>query len=450
MEPFSHHVFVCVQEKPEGVESCAARGSRRFLQALQEEIIAQGLDSQVQVTSCGCLGLCDHGPTALVYPEGIWYRGVKAEDAREIVSSHLRSGKPVARLDWNDARAMQAAIADHDARYRAAVEAHERAGTLPDDLNEMIRGFMASRAVLTALELDVFSAVGTAATAPEVAGKIHADARATEMLLNALTSLKLLQKRDGKFHNSAASSRFFLEGSPDNARPALLHTVDLWPRWSTLSECVRTGTAIETGRRDKRDTISFIAAMDRNSRERAPLVVQAVGQGVMARMLDLGGGSAAYSIAFARALPGLRSEILDVPEVVPLTRDYVRRAGLSDRITVRAGDMQSDPLGENYDLVLLSAICHMFSAEENRALFRRIREALAPGGRLVLQDFILEPDKTAPRIAALFSLNMLVGTRAGSSYSEPEYEDWLRGAGFAEVRRVRLPGPSGLMIGSRT
>ena len=112
--------------------------------------------------------------------------------------------------------------------------------------------------------------------------------------------------------------------------------------------------------------------------------------------------------------------------------------------------MLRDPLGKNYDLVLVSAICHMFSPAENRDLFERAFNALAPKGQIVVQDFILEPNKTAPRAAALFSLNMLVGTRAGSSYSEPEYATWLRDAGFNDVRRVRLPGPSGLMIGVRT
>ena len=141
--------------------------------------------------------------------------------------------------------------------------------------------------------------------------------------------------------------------------------------------------------------------------------------------------------------------MLDVPEVLPLTQDFIRKAGLSERVHTRPGDMLHDPLGEGYDLVLLSAICHMFSPEENRALFRRAGAALAPNGRLVVQDFILEPEKTAPRFAALFALNMLVGTRAGSSYSEPEYADWLREAGFGEVRRVRLPGPSGLIIATR-
>jgi len=76
-------------------------------------------------------------------------------------------------------------------------------------------------------------------------------------------------------------------------------------------------------------------------------------------------------------------------------------------------------------------------------------DALTPRGQVVVQDFILEPSETAPRVAALFSLNMLIGTQAGSSYSEPEYTQWLQSAGFSDVRRVRLPGPTGLMIAVR-
>ncbi len=102
-----------------------------------------------------------------------------------------------------------------------------------------------------------------------------------------------------------------------------------------------------------------------------------------------------------------------------------------------------------YDLVLLSAICHMFSPEENQQLLERAYKALAPNGRLVISDFILDADKTAPRFAALFSLNMLVGTRAGASYSEPEYTEWMKHAGFAEAKRVRMPGPANLVIGTK-
>ncbi len=449
MEPFRHHIFVCTQAKTEGVTSCPSSGSWQVLGGLERELSAQGLDDEVQVSTCGCLGLCDDGPIMIVYPEGTWYRKVKEEDVREIVSSHLCSGKVASQLAWSDFPAMKAEAMEHRDRYRAMVKARDEAGILPDDLNEMIRGFMTSRAVLTALELDIFTAVGSGGSAEQVAHKIGADSRAAEMLLNSLVSLKLLEKRDATFFNSAESARFFAEGSRDNARPGLMHIANLWRRWSTLTECVKKGTAVQQREREDKWIADFIAAMDRNARERAGAVVKAAGSNDVRRMLDLGGGSGAYSIAFARAIPELKAEILDQEEVVPLTREYIRKAGLADRITVRVGDMLTDPFGENHDLILVSAICHMFSAEENCKLFRRIYRALAPRGRVVVQDFILDPSKTAPRFAALFSLNMLVGTRAGSSHSEPEYAEWLRDAGFTEVQRVRLPGPAGLMIAVR-
>ena len=109
--------------------------------------------------------------------------------------------------------------------------------------------------------------------------------------------------------------------------------------------------------------------------------------------------------------------------------------------------MLQDDFGSGYDIVMLNAICHMFSEQQNRDIFRRARQALAPNGRLVVQDFILNPDKTGPQHAALFSLNMLVATDAGASYSEPEYTGWMKAAGFAEVCRINLPGPSSLIVG---
>jgi cyclopropane fatty-acyl-phospholipid synthase-like methyltransferase len=90
----------------------------------------------------------------------------------------------------------------------------------------------------------------------------------------------------------------------------------------------------------------------------------------------------------------------------------------------------------------------MFSEEQNRDIFRRAHRALAPNGRLVVQDFILNPDKTGPQHAALFSLNMLVSTGAGASYSESEYTRWMKAAGFTEVCRMNLPGPGSLIVGS--
>jgi (2Fe-2S) ferredoxin/SAM-dependent methyltransferase len=449
MEPFRYHVFVCMQDKPEGVASCCRSGSLEVLRRMEHELARQGLDDEVQVTTCGCLGLCDDGPIMITYPDGTWYHKLRGEDVPEIVSSHFASGSPVMRLTWHDADAMKKQATEHRERYRAMVKARDEAGILPDDLNDIVRAFMPSRALLTALELGVFTVIADGASAASVARSMQTDARATEMLLNALVSLDLLEKKDGQFFNTPRARRFFTEGSSDNATPALMHTAHLWHRWSTLTQCVRIGTSVRSQDHEESGRKVFIAAMDRNAKERTSAVIRAVGCDGINRMLDLGGGSGAYSIAFARAIPGLRSEILDMSGVLPLTKEYIRQAGLTDRIAIRSGDMLRDRLGKDYDLVLASAVCHMFSPDENRALFQRVYEVLAPGGRLVVQDFVLDASKTSPRAAALFSLNMLVGTAAGSSYSEPEYADWMQRAGFQNVQRMRLPGPVSLMIGVR-
>jgi (2Fe-2S) ferredoxin/predicted O-methyltransferase YrrM len=448
MEPFRFHLFVCTQQKPEGVPSCASKGSAEVLAALEREIRARGLDNDVQLTTCGCMGLCDEGPVMVVYPEGAWYRRVQPSDAPEIVSQHLREGKPLDRLIWNDASAMKAMSIEHGEHFRQAMAAREKAGTLPDRLNEMIRGFMPSRCVLTALELDIFTAVGDGANAEQVGTRIHANARAAGILLGALVSLGLLAKTGDEYKNTPETARFFVQGSKDNQRNGLLHSANIWHRWSTLTEVMRRGTHIPIDAASTPEwTTNFIAGMQRNSKDRAPLIVKALGTTGVRRILDLGGGSGSYSIAFAKASPEAQCEILDLPEVVPLTTEYVSKAGVAEQVSIRAGDMLHDDFGSGYDIVMLNAICHMFSEEQNLDIFRRARKALAPNGRLVVQDFILNPDKTGLQHAALFSVNMLVGTDAGASYSEVEYASWMKAAGFTEVNRIKLPGPSDLIVG---
>ena len=452
MQPFKYHVFACEQKKPEGAPACSARGGSQVIDALRREVAACGLNDAVQVTACGSLGLCENGPNMVVYPEGTWYSHVTIEDVSEIVRSHFQQGTPVERLMRRDEAEVRSEIQGNRTKMVATIRAREASGVLPDDLNDMIRGFMESRAVLTALELDVFTALGDGATAGELAARIGAEARSTEMLLHALASLKLLIKQNGVFRNAPAAARYFTAGSADNARPALLHTANLWPRWSTLTDCVRAGTAVAREAADRRapgSTEAFIAAMHRNAQERAPLVVRTVGAGNVARMLDVGGGSGAHSIAFAQAEPGLQADILDLQPVTSIAHRHIEAAGLSGRVKLRAGDLTRDDLGAGYDLVFISAICHMLSPEQNLDLFRRSHAALAAGGRVVVQDFILESDKTAPRFAALFALNMLVGTEGGSSYSGDEYLQWLEEAGFSEVKHLRLPGPTGLIVGTK-
>jgi predicted O-methyltransferase YrrM len=324
---------------------------------------------------------------------------------------------------------------------------------LSESYSELMRtmgAFRESRVLLTAVELDVFTAVGAGAEASQVASKLGTDPRATDSLLNALVALGALTKKDEVFHNTADTARYLVAGSPDDDRPALMHTVQMWASWNGLTDSVRQGTASVAPRVETDDaawTASFIAAMHRNAEGTAERLVEAVGAQGVRRLLDVGGGSGAYSIAFAKANRELHAEVLDLAAVVQIAEKHIADAGLTDRVTTRIGDLRRDGFGKDYDLILLSAICHMLGPEENRDLFRRSYRALAPGGRLVIRDFILEPDKTAPKSAAMFAVHMLVNTRQGSTYTAGEYRAWLAAAGFLETKRLDPPGD--LLVATR-
>ena len=453
MEPFRFHLFVCTQQKPEGVPSCPASGSLAVLEGLDREVQKRGLGLDVQLTTCGCTGLCDEGPVMIVYPEGVWYRRVQSSDVSEIVDAHLLHDKPVNRLVWKDGPAMRAMSIEHGEKFRAAMAAREKAGTLPDRLDQMVRGYMPSRCILTALELDIFTAIGEGANAEQIGTRIHANARAAEMLLNALVALGLVTKSGGIYQQHARVRALLCpkleRQSSQRAAPHREHLASLEHTDRRRAPGHLHSPRYHMPPRDSTPewTLNFIAGMDRNAKARAPLLVQALGTAGVRRILDLGGGSGAYSIAFAKASTNVRCEILDVPEVVPLTTDYVNKAGVSAQVSLRSGDMLTDDLGSGYDIIMLNAICHMFSEEQNQQLFRRARQALAPNGRLVVQDFILNSDKTGPLHAALFSLNMLVATDHGASYSETEYSAWMKNAGLVDISRIKLPGPSQLIVG---
>lgn len=160
MEPFRLHVLVCNQQKPEGVPCCSARGAGAVMEALDREIKARRLEHEVKVTTCGSLGLCEHGPNMVVYPEGVWYSFVRPEDVAEIVESHFQEGAPVERLARRDPATVRAEILASREKMLQARRAREASGTLPGDLEERIRAFQESRTILTALELDMVTAAG--------------------------------------------------------------------------------------------------------------------------------------------------------------------------------------------------------------------------------------------------------------------------------------------------
>jgi predicted transcriptional regulator len=243
-------------------------------------------------------------------------------------------------------------------------------GQLPVRLENKLRGYQPSRCLLTAIELDILTAVGNGANAEQIGARVNANVRAAGMLLDALVALGLLRKSDDEYKNIPDSAPFFVQGSKDNRRHGLLHLANIWRRWSTVTHAGRRGRRVAVNCEDTPEwTQNFIDGIDLNAKNRTSLAVKILGTTRTRRILDLGGGSGAYCIEFAEAWPEVQCEILDRSEVVPITAEYLRKADVQTQVIVRAAEMWRDDFGSGYDLIMCNQVCHSFSEEQNRDIF---------------------------------------------------------------------------------
>ena len=293
------------------------------------------------------------------------------------------------------------------------------------------RAFMESRVLLTGAELNLFTLTAAAPLAAEqIAERIGADRRALTIVLDALTAMGLLVKREGSYQTEPSAARLLAADSPDSILPIIQHNIDLWERWGRLTGKVAAREKPDWSMR------AFIGAMHAIARPLAARIVKLVNPAGARRLIDVGGGSGSYTLAFLEAAPRLRATIFDRPEVIEMARERVGAAGMLERVALVAGDFEQDPLPAGHDLAFVSAIIHQNSPVENVAMFRKIFAALEPGGRVVVRDHVLSPDRTEPRSGALFAVNMLVGTEGGNSYTEAEIREALTAAGFGGVRLI--------------
>jgi len=318
---------------------------------------------------------------------------------------------------------------------------------------EMATAFQRSRVLLTGYELGLFTVINEEwKTSAEVAAALETDPRATDRLMNALAALGLLQKREGRFTNSPAATQFLVKGRPDYMA-GLAHTAHLWQTWSGLTEAVRKGTSTvgdEVNQRGDEWLRAFISAMHWRAKQMADGVVRLLDLSRVSRVLDVGGGSGAFSMAFVRAGQGIHAVVFDLPNVVPITKNYVELAGYGAQVSTVVGDYRTDELPGDFDLVFLSAIVHANSLEENRRLVRRCAAATQPGGQVVVLDQIMNEDRTAPLPDAMFALNMLVGTGGGDTYTESEVRAWMHEAGLRDITRLDTPFNNTLILGVRS
>ncbi len=305
----------------------------------------------------------------------------------------------------------------------------------------LARNFMESRILLSAVDLDLFTLLTPKPlTAQKLAGKIGANLRGLTILLDALAAMGLLVKRGPEYQCPPSISPFLSGEAPDSILPMALHMAHLWHRWSGLTELVRGPEPSQKpapSSQDADELRAFIGAMHAIAESLAPRIVAAVGPGASRALLDVGGASGTYTLAFLRAVPEMKATLFDKPEVIEMARERLARAGVLDRVTLTAGNFYIDELPPGHDLAFISAIIHQNSPEQNLDLFAKVFRALNSGGRIVIRDHVMASDRTSPKEGAIFAVNMLIATSGGSTYTYEEIKEALAGAGFTRIRLMQ-------------
>jgi len=307
-------------------------------------------------------------------------------------------------------------------------------------LLEKVRNFMESRIILTGAELDVFTQIHRGMnTAPELAANNNLDLRALTRLLDAIVVYGFLSKENGRYQ-LMPDGLLLSADHPESTLPMVLHMNELWDSWTYLTEAVIQGKnpeGVPRSQKPEEATTAFIGAMHVAGRGLSQKIANSIDLSSYHKLLDVGGASGTYTIAFLNKNPNLKSVIFDFKGVIPLAEKGIREAGLAERVEFFPGDFYADEFPKGCDLALLSAIIHQNSPEQNLMMYGKIFRALEPGGTLIIRDHIMEGNRTRPPAGAIFALNMLVNTEGGDTYTFEEIKSALEASGFVDIRQIQ-------------
>lgn len=326
----------------------------------------------------------------------------------------------------------------------------EKTGWNIPGLLQLSGGYWGACALHAGVRLDLFTHLAARDhTADEMAGLCSADPRGMEMLLNALASLELLDKRGGRYVATHFAAETLAKGSPSYMGHIIMHHHLLMAGWSRLHEAVTSGAPVRGRSSAEDDAVareSFLMGMYNLASQLAPRIAGALDLSGRRRLLDLGGGPATYAVHFCLRNPDLSAVVYDLPSSREFAEGVIGRIGLADRIAFAAGDYHADPLPAGFDVAWLSHILHSDGPDRCASLLAKAVASLDDGGMLLVQEFILDDTKDGPEFPALFALNMLLGTEAGRSYSGTELAKMMAAAGLTEIRRIEIELPNGAGI----
>lgn len=317
----------------------------------------------------------------------------------------------------------------------------------PGTLLEMSGYYWKTCTLHTAVKLDVFTIIGTdKKTADQVAEALNSDLKGTSMLLNALSAMELLVKNKALYTNTKAARTFLDKSSDQYIGFMIMHHHHLMDSWHHMDKAIRQGRPIRdrSSFSDEERRESFLMGMFNIGMATAPQAAEAIDLTGCRRLLDLGGGPGTFAIHFCQTNADLTAAVYDLETTRPFAEKTIARFNLSDRIEFIPGDYTKDSSigSEEFDAAWLSHILHGEGPDMAQEIIKKTVGALSPGSPIFIHEFILDDSMDGPLFPALFSLNMLLGTQDGQSYSQQQISDMLTRCGVTDIKRHNFTGPT--------
>ncbi len=328
----------------------------------------------------------------------------------------------------------------------------------PDAIMQLGLGFWGSKALLSAVELGLFSVLADAGPldSEELGERLGLNERSATDFFDALVALGMLEREDGRYSNTPETDLFL-----DRAKAAYMGgmlemaNARLYGFWGSLTEGLRTGSPQNEGKTGGDFFAALYADPDRLAQfARAMSAISgAAGQAIAAKfpwadhgsMVDIGCAEGAVPVQVALAHEHVTGGGFDLPQVEPIFNAYVERAELGDRLSFTAGDFFADPLPQA-DVLVMGHILHDWDMDQKRLLLKKAYDALPEGGALIVYEAIIDDERRQNAFGLLMSLNMLIETPGGFDYTGADCRAWMQETGFRESYVEHLVGPDSMVV----
>ncbi|GHF70481.1 putative O-methyltransferase YrrM [Amycolatopsis bartoniae] len=323
----------------------------------------------------------------------------------------------------------------------------------PDRILRLINGYWTTGILGAAASHSLFTHLEAGAdTAGELAARAGISERGAQTLLDGLVSVGLVEVRDGRYRNTAEASAFLVEGRPAGLSSFAELKLSQMGTLADLPEVVRHGGPLTEATVEVADNPHWAKVVQAIAAQSVPVAVLVadllrLDEAGEISILDVGGGSGVYSATWLERNPHARATQLDWGPINAIARRLVAEKGLADRFTCVDGDFHTTGFGTAaHDIAVYSHIAHQEGPEDNVAIFTRLRDALKPGGTLVVNDYVVDDDRSGPPFPLLFASEMLLKSKQGRTWRQADYQSWLAKAGFEDISFHSTPSPATVVL----